>query len=97
KPFLNRWMSEQVGWRSVVKTFKKELPYILKNTPQMPRLVHQFLTQQTHAEQDAPIREVLDALIKAQQKQANWQKKLTLAVMLLILLQISGLLIAWFL
>lgn len=96
KPFLNRWMSEQVGWRSIVNTFKKELPYILKNTPQMPRLVHQFLTQQTHAEQDTPMRQVLDELITAQKKQARWQKRLTLIVALLLLLQVSGLLISWY-
>jgi ubiquinone biosynthesis protein len=90
KPFLNRWMSEQVGWRSVVKTLKKELPYMAKNLPQMPRLVHQFLTQQTRAEQDAPIRHAIDTLIDAQQKQARWQKRLTLAVVLLLLLQLSG-------
>ena len=96
KPFLNRWMSEQVGWRSIVKTIKKELPYILKNTPQMPRLVHQFLSQQTQAEQDAPMREAIDALIKAQEKQARWQKRLTLTVVLLLLLQVSGLLIFWY-
>ncbi|MGZ8261899.1 MAG: ubiquinone biosynthesis regulatory protein kinase UbiB [Methylotenera sp.] len=93
QPFLTRWMSEQIGWRSVVKTLKKELPYIAKNLPQMPRLVHQFLTQQTRAEQDAPLRQVIDDLIKVQQKQAYWQKRLTLAVILLLALQLISLLI----
>ncbi len=97
KPFLKRWMSEQVGWRSIAKTLKKELPYIAKNLPQMPRLVHQFLNQQTHAEQDAPLRLAINALIEAQQKQARWQKRLTLAVILLILLQVSSLTVLWFL
>ena len=60
KPFLKRWMSEQIGWRSVANTVKKELPFIVKNLPQMPRLVHQFLQQQTHAEQEAPMRAALD-------------------------------------
>ncbi len=92
KPFLKKWMSEQIGWRSIVKVMKKELPYIAKNLPQMPRLVHQFLTQQTLAEQDAPIRLAIDALIKTQESQAIWQKRLTLTVGLLILLQLAGLL-----
>jgi ubiquinone biosynthesis protein len=95
KPFLKRWLSEQMGWRSVAKSLKKELPFILKNAPQMPRLVHQFLTQQTHAEQEAPLRQAIDDLIKAQQKQARWQKRLTLAVMTLILLQLLVLLKPW--
>jgi ubiquinone biosynthesis protein len=89
KPFLKRWMSEQVGLLSIAKSIKKELPFILKTAPQMPRLIHQFLSQQTQAEQDAPLRKTLDDLIEAQQKQARWQKRLTLAVVLLVLLQIS--------
>ncbi len=87
KPFLNRWMSEQVGWRSMVNTFKKELPFIFKNTPQMPRLIHQLLSQQTFAEQDMPLRQSLDALIKAQRKQAYWQKILTLVIAILLISQ----------
>jgi ubiquinone biosynthesis protein len=87
KPFLKRWMSEQVGWRSVVKTLKKELPFILQHAPQMPRLVHQFVNQQTQAEQEAPMHEKIDLLIKTQQKQARWQKRLTWAIIFAVLLQ----------
>ncbi len=97
KPFLKRWMSEQLGWRSVLKNIKKELPHIAKDLPQMPRLVHQFLTQQTSAEQQAPLRETIEALIKTQDKQARWQKRLTLAVIALIALQVLVLLKPWFL
>ena len=93
KPFLSRWMSEQIGWRSVVNTLKKELPFIIKHAPQMPRLVQQFLSQQTHAEQAAPMREAIDVLIKTQQKQALWQKRLTYAVWLLVLLQVCAFLV----
>lgn len=87
KPFLNRWMSEQVGMRSLLKTLKKELPFIVKTAPQMPRLVHQFLSQQTQAEQVAPLRASIDGLIAAQQKQARWQKYLTWAIIFAVLLQ----------
>ncbi|MGB4810954.1 MAG: ubiquinone biosynthesis regulatory protein kinase UbiB [Methylophilaceae bacterium] len=95
KPFLKRWMSEQLGWRSVVKNLKKELPHIAKELPQMPRLVHQFLTQQTQAEQGAPVREAIETLIKTQQKQALWQKRLTLAVAVLVVMQLCLLLKPW--
>jgi ubiquinone biosynthesis protein len=88
KPFLKRWMSEQLGWRSILKNIKKELPYIAKDLPQMPRLVHQFLTQQTSAEQNTPVRLAIEELIKTQQKQARWQKRLTLAVVLFITIQL---------
>lgn len=87
KPFLNRWMSEQVGIRSLFKTLKNELPFIVKTAPQIPRLVHQFLNQQTQAEHDTPMREKIDVLITAQQKQARWQKRLTWAIIFAVLLQ----------
>ena len=93
KPFLKRWMSEQIGWRSVANNLKKELPFILKNTPQMPRLVHQFLSQQTQAEQNAPLRASIDALVSAQQNQAKWQKRLTWAILIIAAVQLSLVLI----
>ncbi len=96
KPFLNRWMSEQVGWRSIANTFKKELPFILKNTPQMPRLVHQFLTQQTLAEQNTPTHQTIDALIKIQKTQSRWQKWMAIAIVVLVLLQLASLVIISF-
>ena len=90
KPFLKRWMSEQIGWRSVTKSLKKELPFIAKTAPHMPRLVHQFLTQQTQSERDTPLREQLDTLIETQRQQARWQKRLTWVILLLVMLQISA-------
>ena len=89
KPFLKRWMSEQIGFRSVLKTFKKELPFIIKTAPQMPRLLHQFLNQQTQAEHSAPLHTQLDKLIETQQKQARWQKWLTWTIILAVVLQIA--------
>jgi len=96
KPFLRRWMSEQVGWRSVAKNLKKELPYILKNTPQMPRLWHQFLSQQNQAQQDAPFQETISKLIVAQEKQAKSQRWMIAIIITLVLLQLASLLIILF-
>lgn len=90
QPFLTKWMDEQIGWRSIVKNLRTELPYIAKNLPKMPRLVRQFLSQQTMAEDEAPIRAVMYDLIKVQQQQARWQKRLSLAIILLLLLQVAG-------
>jgi ubiquinone biosynthesis protein len=89
KPFLKRWMSEQVGFRSVLKTLKKELPFIIKTAPQMPRLIHQFLNQQTQAEHNAPLHAQLDQLIATQRQQTRWQKRLTWAIIFAVLLQIA--------
>ena len=93
KPFLKRWMSEQIGWRSIANSLKKELPFIAKNLPQMPRLVHQFLNQQTQTEQEAPLRASINALIQAQQKQARWQKRLVLIIGVFVLMQAATLLL----
>ncbi|TCS72457.1 2-octaprenylphenol hydroxylase [Sulfuritortus calidifontis] len=43
KPFLERWMSEQIGWRGWLRTFKNEFPYWGTVVPQLPRLAHQAL------------------------------------------------------
>ncbi|CAN4274210.1 AarF Predicted unusual protein kinase [Methylophilaceae bacterium] len=95
KPFLKRWMSEQIGWRSIAKKLRKELPFIAKTLPEMPRLVHAFLAQQTEAEQDAPMRAQLVQLIAAQQQQARWQKRLFLGVAVLASLEVLMLLSAF--
>ena len=93
RPFLKRWMSEQVGLLSIAKILKKELPFILKTAPQMPRLLHQFLTQQTQAEQSAPLRASIDKLIQAQEKQAKWHKRLVWAILGIAIVQVSLILI----
>ncbi len=89
QPFLMRWMSEQVGWRGILKTVKKELPHIAKTLPEMPRLAHQFLTQTNQAEADLPLRAAIDQLIEAQQQQASWQKRLVIAVIVLAAMEIA--------
>ena len=84
-------MSEQIGWRSVVKTLKKELPFILKNTPQIPRLINQFLLLQTQTDHKTPHQLDINSLIKPQTKQANTQKWMTVAIVILVILQIASL------
>ena len=43
KPFLERWLSEQLGARALVKGFKKNLPYIAENLPDLPQLAFKTL------------------------------------------------------
>ena len=43
KPFLERWMHRQVGWRGLVERIKLEAPHYAQLLPQLPRLVHQVL------------------------------------------------------
>jgi ubiquinone biosynthesis protein len=43
KPFLERWMREQVGWRGLVRALRHEAPFWASALPQLPRLVHRAL------------------------------------------------------
>src|SRR5258707_11212322 len=45
KPFLERWMSEQIGWRGLVRALRREAPYWTSTLPQLPRLVHRALAE----------------------------------------------------
>jgi ubiquinone biosynthesis protein len=44
KPYLERWMSEQIGWRGLVRHVRTEAPYWGTLLPQLPRLIERFLT-----------------------------------------------------
>jgi len=43
KPWLERWMSEQIGWRGFVKALRAEAPNYAVLLPQLPRLLHRYL------------------------------------------------------
>jgi ubiquinone biosynthesis protein len=43
KPYLERWMSEQIGWRGLVRRVKHEAPNFGVWLPQIPRLIHRAL------------------------------------------------------
>jgi ubiquinone biosynthesis protein len=45
KPFLERWMGEQLGWRGLVRTLRQETPYWAATLPQLPRLLHRLLAE----------------------------------------------------
>ena len=50
KPFLERWMHEQLGPRAVWASLKKEYPTWVKILPDMPRLLHATLQQAKDSE-----------------------------------------------
>ncbi len=62
KPFLERWMSEQVGWRGALRTLKREAPYWAAMLPQLPRLAHRALAE----DRLAPLRELLGTVARQQ-------------------------------
>src|SRR5574337_1293754 len=43
KPFLERWMNQQVGWQGLVERLQREAPRYAQLLPEIPRLLHQAL------------------------------------------------------
>jgi len=46
KPYLERWMIEQIGWKGFVRNIKKEAPFWAATLPQVPRLLHRLLAEE---------------------------------------------------
>ncbi|MCG5515936.1 MULTISPECIES: ubiquinone biosynthesis regulatory protein kinase UbiB [unclassified Ectothiorhodospira] len=51
RPFIQRWMDEQVGVRALVKGLRRNLPFILEKAPDLPGLIHETLRQQATADE----------------------------------------------
>ena len=43
KPFLERWMEEQVGARALLRNLKDDLPYIIEKMPEVPGLIYKSM------------------------------------------------------
>jgi ubiquinone biosynthesis protein len=43
KPYLERWMAEQIGWRGFLRAIRNEAPFWAATLPQLPRLAHRAL------------------------------------------------------
>ena len=63
KPFLERWMHEQVGWRGLWSRVKREAPRYAKLLPELPRLLHHQLE---HGDQ--ALRRDLHAILQEQRR-----------------------------
>ena len=63
KPFLERWMNDQVGWRGLITRLKNEAPRFVQLLPELPRLLHQALQHKPAGEQHA-----LESLIDEQRR-----------------------------
>jgi ubiquinone biosynthesis protein len=52
KPFLERWMHEQVGWQGLVERLRNEAPRYAQLLPELPRLLHHALIAQGQRRDD---------------------------------------------
>jgi ubiquinone biosynthesis protein len=84
KPFLERWMQNQIGLPALQRRLLAEAPYIVAALPELPRLLHQRLLAPPAAS-DAALKE----LAAAQRARNRW-----LAVVALLLAGIVAVLVA---
>src|SRR6478672_8801537 len=79
KPFLERWMEDQIGFRALRRRFFAEAASLVETLPELPRLLHQRLSEPAAASNIA-----LKALALAQQSRNRWLA--TIAVLLTIVI-----------
>jgi ubiquinone biosynthesis protein len=68
KPYLERWMAEQVGVQGMVDRLKAEAPRFTHIIPQLPRLVHRALLQ---AAEPHSVNSEMLALLVHEQRRTN--------------------------
>ncbi|MEE9447900.1 MAG: AarF/UbiB family protein, partial [Arenicellales bacterium] len=84
KPFLERWMRDQIGPKAAVRTIKHEIPKLMTMLPELPAMTHELMRRvrdekiqvHTHSKQ-------LDALQNQLARNATRQNSLLLAGLLL--------------
>ena len=89
KPFLEKWMHEQIGPKRLLRELKEQAPYYAKMLPDLPRLLHGYL-QQRPAED---LRRELRALALAQQQTNRLLRRIVFGGALALLVLIA--LVLW--
>ncbi len=81
KPWLERWMNEQVGWRGFIKSLRREAPHYAAMLPALPRLLHERLSSNPAAR----VEQLLEELVQQQRRRNALLAGLTLVVAALLL------------
>jgi ubiquinone biosynthesis protein len=84
KPFLERWMEDQIGFRALERRLFAEAASLVQTLPELPRLIHQKLSAPPPASDLA-----LKALALAQQSRNRWLAAIAvlLAIVIALLLR----------
>ena len=77
KPFLEKWMLEQIGPQKLLEQLKAEAPRYAKLIPELPRLMHEFLKVRS---EPALNEEVLKLLKETRQTQSTMLRVMWVAV-----------------
>ncbi|HEY9103826.1 ubiquinone biosynthesis regulatory protein kinase UbiB [Chitinimonas sp.] len=83
KPFLQRWMNEQMGWRALWRHLKQEAPYWAEVLPALPRAVATL----ADPERQAKLVKATEQMLEAQKQRNEWLATIAglLAALLVIL------------
>lgn len=74
KPFLERWMEQQVGARAMLRNIREDLPYLVEKLPEMPGLIYKGLKLYADGEYQ---KQQIEAMQKIrEQLEANQQRGL---------------------
>ncbi len=79
KPFLERWMDEQVGVRALFKGAKKHLPKILEQLPSMPDQINELITRTNNGELQLQWQSAQLDILRAEIKRSNQRSIATIA------------------
>ncbi len=71
KPFLERWLSEQLGLRALFRGLRKNLPYIAEHLPDLPQLGYQALQRIANDELRVELRAPQLEALKQEIRRAN--------------------------
>jgi ubiquinone biosynthesis protein len=81
KPFLERWMEDQIGFRALERRLLAEAPYLVAALPELPRLLHQKLLAPPAASDTA-----LMQLAAAQKTRNRWLAVVAILLAIVIVL-----------
>jgi ubiquinone biosynthesis protein len=85
KPFLERWMSEQIGWLGLVRRVRQEAPSWGVWLPQMPRLIYRALSGEGQQAIEAHL-----ALLARESRRQSWLLAIVAVALAAILVVLTG-------
>ena len=81
KPFLTRWMNEQIGPKAFLNNLKKEAPDWAEILPRLPRKLNMLIDENRQQE----MRDAYVHLVRIQQRQSLWLAVIAVALLLILL------------
>ena len=81
KPFLTRWMNEQIGPKAFLNNLKKEIPDWAEILPCLPRKLNMLIDENRQQE----MRDAYAHLVRIQRRQSLWLAVIAVALLLILL------------